>query len=60
MKMKERDKGKIYDLGFIDPDTIHETTVKEALYASETEDSLVKFLVKQHNKDEILFPYNFK
>ena len=59
MKILECKKGRIYDVGFIDPNTVHEKTVVSR-YAKETEDNLVRFLVKQETKREILFPYNFK
>ena len=58
MKILECKRGQIYDLGFIDPNTVHEVTVKE--YAKDTEDYLLRFLIKQETKTEILFPYNFK
>ena len=59
MKILECKKGQIYNIGFIDPNTVHEDTVVER-YAKETEDNLLRFLVKQETKREILFPYNFK
>jgi len=59
MKILECKKGRIYDVGFIDPNTVNEKTVVPR-YAKETEDNLVRFLVKQETKREILFPYNFK
>ena len=58
MKILKCKRGQIYDLGFIDPNTVHEVTVKE--YAKDTEDYLLRFLIKQETKMEILFPYNFK
>ena len=58
MKILECKRGQIYDLGFIDPNTVHEVTVKK--YAKDTEDYLLRFLTKQETKMEILFPYNFK
>ena len=57
MKILECKRGQIYDLGFIDPNTVHEVTVKE--HAKDTEDYLLRFLKKQQTKTEILFPYNF-
>ena len=59
MKILECKKGQIYDLGFIDPNTVHEETVVPK-YAKETEDNLLRFLIRQETKREILFPYNFK
>lgn len=48
----------MYDIGFINPNVIHEVTVKK--YATQTEDNLLQSLLKNQNKDKILFPYNFK
>ena len=58
MKMLECRRGGLYDIGFIDPNTVHEVTVRE--YAKDTEDNLLRFLQKQANKEEIFFPYNFE
>jgi hypothetical protein len=57
MKMLECKRGRIYDVGFIDPNTVHEVTVQQ--YAKDTEENLLRFLEKQSFKKEILFPYNF-
>ena len=51
-------KGQIYDIGFINPNIIHEWTDKNNV--AETEDNLLQSLLKNQNKDKILFPYNFK
>nr|XP_051219540.1 uncharacterized protein LOC127336738 [Lolium perenne] len=58
MKMLECKRGQIYDIGFTNPQTVHEVTVNQ--YAKDTEENLPIFLVKQETKMEILFPYNFK
>ncbi|KAK1645970.1 hypothetical protein QYE76_063775 [Lolium multiflorum] len=58
MKKLECKRGKLLPLGFIDPDTVHEVTVRD--FAKDTEDNMVMFLVKQADKEEIFFPYNFK
>ena len=58
MKIRECRVGGIWDIGFIDPDKIHEVTVEQ--YAQDTEDVLLTFLKRQSTKKEILFPYNFK
>ncbi|KAK1670452.1 hypothetical protein QYE76_058611 [Lolium multiflorum] len=58
MKKLECKRGKLLPLGFMDPDTVHEVTVRD--FAKDTEDNMVMFLVKQANKEEIFFPYNFK
>jgi len=58
MKMQECKRQQIYDIGFIDPNVIHEYNIQKS--AQEMEEYLLKFLVKQETKSEILFPYNFK
>ena len=59
MKIRECRMGGIWDIGFIDPDKVHEVTVESPLYAQETEDVLLTFFKRQSTKKEILFPYNF-
>ena len=58
MKKLECKRGKLHELGFIDPNTVHEVTVLQ--YPKDTEDNMLLFLVKQANKEDIFFPYNFK
>ena len=58
MKKLECKRGKLLELGFIDPDTVHEVTVQD--YAKDTEDNMLRFLEKQADKEDIFFPYNFK
>lgn len=58
LKIVECRRAGMYDIGFINPNVIHEVTVKK--YATETEDNLLQSLLKNQNKDKILFPYNFK
>ena len=58
MKMLECRRGGLYDIGFIDPNTVHELTVRD--YPKDTEENLLRFLQKQENKSEIFFPYNFE
>ena len=58
MKKLECKRGKLLELGFIDPDTVHEVTVQQ--YPKDTKDNMVMFLVKQASKYDIFFPYNFK
>lgn len=58
MKILQCNKGQIYDIGFIDPNTVNEKTVKD--HPKDIENYLLKFLLKQETKREILFPYNFK
>ena len=56
MKIVECKKNEIYDIGFINTNIIDvflvENNVKEA------EDNLLQSLIKNQNKDTILFPYN--
>ena len=58
MKILHCKRRAIYDIGFIDPYYIHEETVKR--YAVDTENKLVKALMFNWTKREILFPYNFE
>ena len=51
-------KAQIYDIRFINPNVVYERTVKHNV--SETEDNLLQSLLKNQNKEKILFPYNFK
>ena len=48
----------VYDIGFIDPNTVHEVTVKQNTQFTET--LLLKSLRDLHAEEHILFPYNFK
>ncbi|XP_071678223.1 uncharacterized protein [Lolium perenne] len=57
MKKLEYKRGKLLPLGFIDPNTVHEVTVRD--FAKDTEDNIVMFLEKQADKEDIFFPYNF-
>ena len=43
--MLECKRGELYDIGFIDPNTVHEVTVQQ--YAKDTEDNMLMFLKKQ-------------
>ena len=56
--MLECKRGRLYDIGFIDPNTIHQVTVRH--FPKDTEDNLLMFLQKQETKSEIFFPYNFE
>ena len=58
LKIVECRKAQIYDIGFINPNVIHEYTVKRK--AKEIEDNLLRPLLKNQTKDKILFPYNFR
>ena len=48
----------MYDIGFINTNLIDEFQVKKN--AEEAEANLLQLLIKNQNKDLILFPYNFK
>ena len=56
--MLECKRGGLYDIGFIDPSTVHEVTVRD--FSKDTEDNMLMFLQKQQYKSEIFFPYNFE
>ena len=56
--MQECKRQQIYDIGFIDPNVIHEYNVQRS--AQDIEEYLLRFLVQQETKSEIQFPYNFK
>ena len=48
----------MYDIGFINTNIIDEIQVKK--HVEEAEANLLQSLIKNQNKDLILFPYNFK
>ena len=56
--MQECRKSGIYNVGFIDPNVIHEECVCK--YPNRTENNLVMSLEGQHDRTFILLPYNFK
>ena len=59
MKIEEWKRRKLkLQIGFIDPDKVHITTLTE--YPEEMEENMLRFLTEQHFCDSILFPYNFK
>jgi hypothetical protein len=58
MKILGCKRGQIFDIGFINPNTIPEVTVQ--MNAKDTEKILLRALIEQQNKREILFSYNFK
>ena len=57
LKIIECKQGRIYDLGFVDPDVVHQHNLIEK--PNETEDLLVRALRRQETKRKIIFPYNF-
>ena len=60
MQIEDRrvQKNEIYDIGFINTNIIDEFLVKKDV--KEAEDNLLRSLIKNQNKDTILFPYNGK
>ena len=58
MKIVECKKQEIYDIGFINTNIIDEFLVKKDV--KEAEDNVLHSLIKNQNKDTILFPYNFE
>ena len=58
MKILAGKNERIYDIGFIDPNTIHEVTINN--HANDTKVLLLRFLKEHMYKSEILFPYNFR
>jgi len=58
--MLECKRDEITDFGFIDPDKIHEVTIENPIHNKDTPATLLRFLKRQRDKKEILFPYNFK
>ena len=58
MKILQCKRGQIYDIGFIDPNFIHEKSLNE--FCIDAENNLVRALRFSETKREILFPYNFK
>jgi hypothetical protein len=48
-------KAGSYGVGFIDPNTVNEEIWEH--HTKETEENLLKFLVKQNTEPKVLFPY---
>jgi len=59
-KKLECKRDEITDIGFIDPDTMHEKTIEEPMYNKDTPETLLRFLKRQRDKKIILWPYTFK
>jgi hypothetical protein len=55
--MTERKKKGCNEVGFVDPNIVFKDPVTPK---PESESNLMKFLVNQRQKQDILFPYNFK
>ena len=60
MKMLEGRRNGITDIGFIDPDRLHEVTITNPYANRESPEILLRYFKRQRDKKEILFPYNFK
>ena len=58
MNIIECKKQEMYDIGFINTNIIDEIQVTK--HAEEAEANLLQSLIKNQNKDLILFPYNFE
>ena len=58
MKILECKRKRIYNIGFIDPDKVHITTLTNN--PEETEENILRFLMEQNFSDHILFSYNFR
>ena len=58
MQIEDRrvQKNEIYDIGFINTNIIDVFLVEKNV--KEAEDNLLQSLIKNQNKDTILFPYN--
>ena len=60
MQIEDRrvQKNEIYDIGFINTNIIDAFLVEKDI--KEAEDNVLQSLIKNQNKDTILFPYNGK
>ena len=58
LKIVECGKAEMYDIWFINTNIINEIQVKK--HAEEAEANLLQSLIKNQNKDLMLFPYNFE
>ena len=56
-KFMECSKGGVYDIGFVYPNRLHCVSVEDK--PGEAEDFLLRSLLRQQTKREILVPYNF-
>ena len=58
LKILQIKQGRIKDdVGFIDPYVNNEAVLQ--LKPDDVEDNLLRALVNQHQKEQILFPYNY-
>jgi hypothetical protein len=59
--MTKRKKKGCNEVGFVDPNIVFKDPVTpKPNWKAESESNLMKFLVNQRHKQDILFPYNFK
>ena len=58
MKIEECKRRHINNIGFVDPDKVHNETVK--LHPDQMVENLLRFLKEQDLCDSILFPYNYR
>ena len=56
--MQEYRKSGIYNVDFMDPNVIHEESVRK--WPNRTENNIFMFLEGQHDRTFILFLYNFE
>ena len=56
-KVTECMKGGSFDIGFVDPNRVYEEVVRTK--PRQTEDLLLRSLLRQQTKREILLTYNF-
>ena len=59
-KMLECKVDYINDTGFIDPDTMHQVTLTDPVHSKDTPETLLRFLKRQRDKKQILWPYLFE
>ena len=57
LKIIQIKQERIKDIGFIDPYINHSKTLE--LNPNDVEDNLLRALMQQHQKEEILFRYNY-
>jgi hypothetical protein len=58
LMIDECKKFSYLNVGFVDPDKVHNDTVRDN--PGETENNLLRFFTNQKDRDSILFPYNYR
>ena len=58
--MLECKRDDINDIGFIDAETMHQVTITDPLHNKDTPATLLRFLKRQRDKKQILWPYLFE